>query len=57
MGQKNYDFEYVVRSNSSTYINVKEIEKFIESLDLNTPIYAGRSQVLIINSIMFMDLA
>ena len=41
--KKNYDFEYVVRSNSSTYINVKEIEKFIESLDLNTPIYAGRS--------------
>ena len=41
--KKNYDFNYVIRSNSSTYINVKEIEKFIESLDLNTPIYAGRS--------------
>jgi len=41
--KKNYDFQYLIRSNSSTYINVKEIEKFIESLDLNTPIYAGRS--------------
>ncbi len=41
--KKNYRFEYLVRSNSSTYVNFNEIEKRFVNFNSETPLYAGRT--------------
>ena len=40
--KNNYDFKYLVRSNSSTYVNIKEVEKLLVNYNTTDPLYAGR---------------
>ena len=40
--KNNYDFKYLVRSNSSTYVNIKEVEKLLVNYNSTDPLYAGR---------------
>jgi hypothetical protein len=40
---ENYSFDYLVRSNSSTYINVNEMKKYILETATSEPFYSGRT--------------
>ncbi len=39
---ENFSFDYLVRSNSSTYINIKEMKKYLLASDTSEPFYSGR---------------
>tara|TARA_Y100000389_G_C17470708_1_gene530427 strand:- start:694 stop:1515 length:822 start_codon:yes stop_codon:yes gene_type:complete len=39
---ENYSFDYLIRSNSSTYININEMKKYILETATSEPFYSGR---------------